>query len=74
MYHFPGARLLSYGVLPAGLILAMSGNAARATENCERLEALSNQYANVELTSAQKQIKRKLVAWYTENCIRQARR
>jgi len=74
MYHFPRARLQLGVALSAGLILAVNCNVASATENCERLEALSYQYASVELTSAQKQIKRKLVAWYTENCTRQARR
>jgi hypothetical protein len=31
---------------------------ALSAENCERLEALADQYAGVELTSAQKQLKR----------------
>jgi hypothetical protein len=44
-----------------------SSNAALSAENCQRLEALANQYADVELTSAQKQLKRKLVAWYAMN-------
>jgi hypothetical protein len=32
------------------------------------LENLARQYAGVELTSPQKQLKRKLVAWYYKNC------
>jgi hypothetical protein len=32
-------------------------NAALSAENCRRLEAIANQYARVELTSAQKQLK-----------------
>jgi hypothetical protein len=34
----------------------------------ERLETLGNQYAGVELTSAQKQLKRKMVTWYSTHC------
>jgi len=64
----------SRAVLSAGLILAFSSNAALSAENCQRLEALANQYAGVELTSAQQQLKRKLVAWYARNCVRDARR
>jgi len=60
--------------LSAGLLLAFSPNAALRAENCQRLEALANQYAGVELTSAQKQLKRRMVAWYSTNCVRQARR
>jgi hypothetical protein len=74
MYHLPRACLRLCVVLSTGLILAIGCNAAAASENCERLVALSHQYASVELTSAQKQLKRKLVTWYTENCTRQARR
>jgi hypothetical protein len=58
----------------AGLILALSSNAAPGMESCEQLVALSNQYAGVELTSTQKQYKRKMVAWYVINCVRDAHR
>jgi hypothetical protein len=61
-------------VFAAGLILAISSNAAPGTESCEQLVALSNQYAGVELTSTQKQYKRKMTAWYVINCVRNARR
>jgi hypothetical protein len=60
--------------LSAGLLLTFSPNAALSAENCQRLEVLANQYAGVELTSAQKQLKRRMVAWYSTNCVRQARR
>ena len=63
---------MSYYML--GLILAFSSNAALSTENCTRLEAIANQYAGVELTCAQKQLKRKLVTRYAMNCVRDARR
>jgi hypothetical protein len=39
-----------------------------ADERCQQLEALRAQYAGVELTSDQKQIKVKLVAWYYVHC------
>jgi hypothetical protein len=61
-------------VLSAGLILASISNAALSAEKCQRPEALADQYAGVELTSAQKQLKRKLIAWYAMNCVRDARR
>jgi hypothetical protein len=53
-----------------GLILALSSNAAPSAESCEHLETLASQYAGVELTSEQKQFKRKMVAWYVINCVR----
>jgi hypothetical protein len=61
---------LSRMMIAAGLILALSSNAVFSAENCERLEGLANQYAGAELTSAQKQLKRKMVAWYATHCIR----
>ena len=39
-----------------------------ANEDCQRLEALAQQYAGVELTTYEKQIKAKMVAWYGRNC------
>jgi hypothetical protein len=75
MYHFPSAlarQLLA--ALSAGLILALSSNVASSAENCERLEALAVQYAGVELTWEQKRLKRKMVIWYSTNCIRHAAR
>ncbi len=50
------------------LFLTFAPNAARADERCQQLEALNHQYAGVALTSAQKQLKRQLVAWYKQNC------
>ena len=47
------------GVLPTS---------ARADARCQQLEALHDQYAGVELNSEQKQMKRKLVAWYYGHC------
>ncbi len=75
MDHVPSALARqSRAVLSAGLILAFSSNAAFSAENCQRLEALATQYAGVELTSAQKQLKRKMVVWYSTHCIRRASR
>ncbi|MGA8611059.1 MAG: hypothetical protein WB760_04975 [Xanthobacteraceae bacterium] len=39
-----------------------------ADDRCQQLEALHAQYAGVELTAYQKQIKVKLVAWYYTHC------
>ena len=55
-------------LLCVALFLTFAPNAARADERCQQLEALNNQYAGVALTSAQKQLKRQLVAWYKQNC------
>jgi hypothetical protein len=41
---------------------------ALANDNCRRLEALSVQYAGVELNPDQKKLKQKLVVWYNRNC------
>jgi len=71
-FSCPPAR--QSGVFAAGLILTLSSNAAPGTESCEQLVALSNQYAGVDLTSTQKQHKRKMTAWYVINCVRNARR
>jgi hypothetical protein len=65
--------------IAAGLLTAMSGTAALSNDsNCRQLEDLARQYAGVKLTSHQQQIKRRLVAWYNDNCRRtrnvQARR
>jgi hypothetical protein len=39
-----------------------------ADSRCQQLEELNRQYMGVTLTSAQQQLKRKLVAWYNTNC------
>jgi hypothetical protein len=57
-------RLFAFSVL-IGSTLSTS---TFANDNCERLESLAREYAGVELTSYQKQIKVKLVAWYGKNC------
>ena len=57
-------------VIAAGLLVTASGTAAISSENCQRLEELARQYAGVQLTSSQQQLKRKLVAWYNSNCKR----
>ena len=66
-------------VTAAGWLVAMGGTPALSNQdNCRRLEDLARQYAGVQLTGEQQQLKRKLVAWYNENCKRsrnaQARR
>ena len=71
MDHFPSVLARQCrAALSAGLILAFSCNAALSAENCQRLEALANQYAGVELTGAQKQLKRKMATWYSTHCMR----
>jgi len=72
---FPSSLGQYFGAaLSAGVLLAFSPNPAFSNENCHRLEALAHEYAGVQLTSDQKQIKREMVAWYSMNCVRQARR
>ena len=73
------AKRLAIVVMAAGLSVALSGTAALSNEsNCRQLEDLARQYAGVKLSSHQQQIKRRLVAWYNDNCKRtrtlQARR
>jgi hypothetical protein len=58
-------------VMAAGLLIGVSGTSALSNEgNCRQLEDLARQYAGVKLTGAQQQMKRRLVAWYNENCKR----
>jgi len=52
----------------AGLLLSIASTASFAHERCKQLEDLNRQYAGVELTSSQKQIKQQMVAWYRQNC------
>jgi hypothetical protein len=74
MGHFPSSLArLSLAALSAALILAFGSNAAVSAESCERLTTLAKQYAGVELTVAQKQLKREMVAWYAKHCIHHAR-
>jgi hypothetical protein len=57
--------------IAAALLTATSGSNALSSEsNCRRLEELARQYAGLQLTSEQKQLKRRLVAWYNDNCKR----
>lgn len=61
-------------VIATSFLIAMSGTAALSNEsNCRRLEDLARQYAGVQLTSEQKQLKRRLVAWYNDNCNKRTR-
>jgi hypothetical protein len=58
-------------IIAGGLLVAMSGTGALSNEsNCRRLEDLARQYVGVQLSSQQQQIKRRLVAWYNDNCKR----
>jgi hypothetical protein len=57
-------------MIAAALLVATSGTDALSNENCRRLEDLARQYAGVELTSAQQRLKRRLTAWYNDNCKR----
>ena len=41
---------------------------APANDNCQRLEALSRQYAGAALTGDQETLKRRLVIWHETNC------
>jgi hypothetical protein len=55
-------------VLCAGLFLTIAATTASADERCQQLVALNNQYKGVTLTSDQKALKVRLVAWYKANC------
>ena len=55
-------------VLCASVLLAFTSTASMADSRCQQLEELNRQYMGVTLTSAQQQLKRKLVAWYNTNC------
>ena len=55
-------------LLCAGLFLTVGSNAALADDRCEQLVVLNQQYAGVQLTITQKQLKSQLVAWYRQNC------
>ena len=56
-------------IIAACSLIAMSGTAALSNENnCRRLENLAREYAGVQLTSQQQQLKRRLVGWYNRNC------
>jgi hypothetical protein len=75
MDYLPGVLARhSCAIISAALILAFSSNAALSAENCQRLEAIAMQYAGVELTSTQKQLKRQMVVWYSAHCVRRADR
>jgi hypothetical protein len=51
-----------------GVFLFVVSSAAVADERCEQLAVLNQQYIAVTLTSDQKRLKRKLIAWYKANC------
>jgi hypothetical protein len=64
------ARCWSQTILPAvALVYALAGSAL-ADERCQQLVKLHRQYAGVELTSEQQNLKAQLVAWYNANCRR----
>jgi hypothetical protein len=55
--------------LGRGACLLGIPTASFADENCQRLEALAQQYAGgVELTTYERQIKARMVVWYGRNC------
>jgi hypothetical protein len=53
-----------------GTLLWSLSSAAFADERCEQLVRLHRQYAGVELTGEQQNLKAQLVAWYKANCRR----
>jgi hypothetical protein len=61
----------SFGAIFAisfGVCLMLVQTQSFTNERCQQLQALRVQYAGVELTSDQKQMKVKLVAWYNSHC------
>jgi hypothetical protein len=65
-------RLLSATILAISLsgFVAFVPTRSFADERCQQLLALRAQFAGVELTSDQKQMKVKLVSWYYTHCRR----
>jgi hypothetical protein len=56
-------------VVAVGVLTTLGNTEALSSEaNCRRLEDLARQYAGVQLTSQQQQLKRRLIAWYNSNC------
>jgi hypothetical protein len=64
------SRRFLLAILSAGAVLSFLTSAALADERCEQLVKLHRQYAGVELTSEQQNLKAQLVAWYKANCRR----
>jgi hypothetical protein len=62
-------RILHLASVGVGLVLIASPTRSFANEHCQQLETLSQQYAGVELTFVQKQMKRRMVLWYSQNCL-----
>jgi hypothetical protein len=61
------SRLAACG-LGIALFVFVAPGPSFANDNCQRLEALSQQYAGVELTTDQQRLKARLVVWYNRNC------
>ena len=49
-------------------IASLTPSYSLAGDRCQQLEALAQQYAGVEWTSYQKQVKARMVVWYGHNC------
>ena len=64
------SRRFLFAVPSIGALLCTLSNAAFADERCEQLVRLHRQYAGVELTGEQQNLKAQLVAWYKANCRR----
>lgn len=62
-FLFGALLCLSVGIVAEGWPTSVLADA-----RCQQLEALHAQYAGVELTSEQKHLKQKLVAWYYGHC------
>jgi hypothetical protein len=61
-------RLLKLLGVAVGIPLIAVSTRSFANEQCEQLEVLAQQDASVQLTLAQKQMKRQMVMWYSKNC------
>jgi hypothetical protein len=64
------ARRYLLALLSASALVSSLTSTAFADERCEHLVRLHRQYAGVELTSEQQNLKAQLVAWYKANCRR----
>jgi hypothetical protein len=65
------ANCLVRGLVSFGIVADLLSGAVRpasANNNCQRLEALSQEYAGLALTADEEKLKRRLVIWYKDNC------
>lgn len=50
----------------------IAATAAPVDAKCRYLEELNRQYAGLTLSTYEQQVKRQMVAWYRQNCIKRS--